>query len=161
MLLKHDCDLTNVLATRRFALLVKNHQWNRKIQRGNSRRRMLTFLELFGEVFLLIWCGNGVPTPLFLAPHPCQDALQIASILLFRVTRLITCGLTPELVSCQDGMSQRCGRRSAANKQLLKEVEFNYSHFCNRIFEPSLQWNKCLLKPYHLANRGYCFSSSV
>jgi len=34
--LKHGCDLTDVLATRRFALLVKSLQWNRKIQCWNS-----------------------------------------------------------------------------------------------------------------------------
>ena len=28
------------------------------------------FIELFGAVFLFIWCENGVPTPLFLALHP-------------------------------------------------------------------------------------------
>jgi len=27
---------------------------------------MLTLFELFGVDFLFIWCGNGVPTPLFL-----------------------------------------------------------------------------------------------
>jgi len=27
------------------------------------------FIELFGAVFLFIWCENGVPTPLFLALH--------------------------------------------------------------------------------------------
>jgi len=31
---------------------------------------MLTLLELFGAVFLFIWCGNAVPIPLFLALHP-------------------------------------------------------------------------------------------
>ena len=67
--LKHDCDRTDVLATRRFALLVKSLQWKRKIQCGNSCRRMLTLLELFGTVFLFISCGNGVSTPLCLALH--------------------------------------------------------------------------------------------
>jgi len=32
---------------------------------------MPTLFELFGAVFLLIWRGNGVPTHLFLALHPC------------------------------------------------------------------------------------------
>jgi len=62
--LKRGCDLTDVLATRRFALLVKSLQWKRKIQCGNSCGRMLTLFELFGAVFLFIWCGNPVPTPL-------------------------------------------------------------------------------------------------
>jgi len=31
---------------------------------------MLTLFELFGAVFLYIWFGNAVPTPLFLALHP-------------------------------------------------------------------------------------------
>jgi len=31
---------------------------------------MLAFIELFGAVFLFIWCDNGVPMPLFLALHP-------------------------------------------------------------------------------------------
>jgi len=31
---------------------------------------MLFLFELFGAVFLFIWCGNGVPTPLFLALQP-------------------------------------------------------------------------------------------
>jgi len=39
-------------------------QWNRKIQCGNSCRRMLALFELFGAVFLFIWCGNVVPTRL-------------------------------------------------------------------------------------------------
>jgi len=26
---------------------------------------MLTLFELFGVAFLFIWCGNGIPTPLF------------------------------------------------------------------------------------------------
>ena len=64
----------SVLVTCIFALLVKSLQWNRKIQCGNSCRRMLTLFELFGTVFLFIWCGNGVPTPLFLALHPCSGA---------------------------------------------------------------------------------------
>jgi len=32
---------------------------------GNSDRRMLTSMEIFGAAFLFIWCGNGVPKPLF------------------------------------------------------------------------------------------------
>jgi len=28
---------------------------------------MLTLFELFGVAFLFIWCGNGIPTLLFLA----------------------------------------------------------------------------------------------
>jgi len=59
--LKHGCDLTDVPATRRFALLVKGQQWNRKIQCGNSCRKMLFLFELFGAVFLFIWCGNAFP----------------------------------------------------------------------------------------------------
>jgi len=51
-------------------LLVKSLQWVTKIQCGNSYRGVLTFIELFCAVFLFIWWGNGVPTPLFLALHP-------------------------------------------------------------------------------------------
>jgi len=69
--LKHSCDLTDVLATCRFALLVKSQQWNRKIQCRSSCRQMLTLFELFGVAFLFIWCRNGIPTPLFLALHSC------------------------------------------------------------------------------------------
>jgi len=65
-----------VLATCRFALLVKSLQWNRKIQCGSYCRQMLTLFELFGVAFLFIWCGNGVPTPLFLALHSCTWPLQ-------------------------------------------------------------------------------------
>jgi len=72
--LKHGCDFADVLVAvaRRFALLVTSLQWNRKIQRGNTCRRKLTLFEVFGVVFLFIWCGNAVPTPLVLALHsPC------------------------------------------------------------------------------------------
>jgi len=31
---------------------------------------MLTLFELFGAIFLYIWCGNSVSTPHFLALHP-------------------------------------------------------------------------------------------
>jgi len=65
--LKHGCDLTDVLATCRFALLVKVYS-----ETGRSSVKKLagdTLFELFGAVFLFIWCGNGVPTPLFLALH--------------------------------------------------------------------------------------------
>jgi len=55
---------------RTFALLVKSLQRDRKIQCGNSCRRMLTLFELFRLVFLCIWCGNGVPAPVFVALHP-------------------------------------------------------------------------------------------
>ena len=68
--LKHGCDLTYVIVTRWFALLDKSLQWNRKIQCENSCRQTLTSFELFGAVFLFIWCRDGVPTPLFLALHP-------------------------------------------------------------------------------------------
>jgi len=67
--IKHGCDLTDVLATRRFALLVKSLQWNKKIQCGNSCRRMLAFFEQFGIVFFCIWCRNGVPRPLSALHH--------------------------------------------------------------------------------------------
>ena len=33
----------------------------------NSCRRILTLFEELVAAFLFIWCGNGVPTPLFLA----------------------------------------------------------------------------------------------
>jgi len=58
--LKHG-DLTDVLATLRFALLVKSLQWNMKIQCGTLCHRIFALFELFGAVFLFIWCGNGVP----------------------------------------------------------------------------------------------------
>jgi len=53
--LKHGCDLTDVLATCRFALLVRSSQWNRKIQCRSSCRQMLNLFELFGAAFLFIW----------------------------------------------------------------------------------------------------------
>ena len=48
--LKHGCDLTDVLATRRFVLLAKSLQWNRKIKCGNSGRRMFVYIQN-------IWCS--------------------------------------------------------------------------------------------------------
>ena len=48
----------------------KSLQRNRKLPFGNSCRRMLTLFELFGAVFLFIWCGNAVSSSLFLALHP-------------------------------------------------------------------------------------------
>jgi len=68
--LKHVCDLTDVLVTHRFVLLVKSLQWNRKIQFGNSWRLMLSLFELFVAVFPFISCGNDVPTLHFSALHP-------------------------------------------------------------------------------------------
>jgi len=41
-------------------------QWNRKIHCRKSCRRMLTLFELFGAVFVFIWCWSSVPTPHFL-----------------------------------------------------------------------------------------------
>ena len=58
-----------MLAARRCALLVRSLQWKRKIQCGNSCRRMLPWFELFRAAFLFIWCVNGVPTLLF-SIHP-------------------------------------------------------------------------------------------
>ena len=69
--LQHGCNRTDVLATPKFTLLVKSLQRKRKIQCQNSRRRMLILFELFGAVFLFIWCGNTVPTPLCSALHIC------------------------------------------------------------------------------------------
>jgi len=63
--LKRGCDLTDVLATSRFALLVKSLQWKRKIQCRKCCRRMLTLFELFGAAFPFTWCRNGVSTRLF------------------------------------------------------------------------------------------------
>jgi len=66
--LKHGCDLMDVLATCRFALLVKVYS-----ETGRSSVETLagdTLFEQFGAVFLFIWCGNGFPTPLFLTLHP-------------------------------------------------------------------------------------------
>jgi len=57
----------DVLATCRFALLVKVYS-----ETGKSSVETLagdTLFELFGTVFLFIWCGNSVLTPLFLALH--------------------------------------------------------------------------------------------
>jgi len=51
-------------------------QWNRKIQCRSSCRQMLTLFELFGVAFLFMWCGNGIPTPLFLVLHSCTWPLQ-------------------------------------------------------------------------------------
>jgi len=48
-------DLTDVLATGRFALLVKRIQWNRKIKCEKACKRKLTSFELIGAVFLFIW----------------------------------------------------------------------------------------------------------
>ena len=76
--LKHGCDLTDVLVTCRFALLVKSLQWNRNIQCGSSCRKMLTLFKLFGVAFLFIWCGNGIPTPLFLALHSWYSTTLLA-----------------------------------------------------------------------------------
>jgi len=59
--LKHGCDLTDVLSTRKFALLIKSLQWNRKIHRGNSCRRMPTLFELFGAVFRFVGVGTAFP----------------------------------------------------------------------------------------------------
>ena len=58
---KHGCDLTDVLVTRRFALLVKSLQWNRTIQCGNSCRQMLVSFELFGAVLLLFVVATPFP----------------------------------------------------------------------------------------------------
>ena len=65
--LKHGCDLTDGLATGRFARLVNSwqQQWNKNIQCGNSCGRMLTLFELFGSAFSF---GVGTAFPhLFLA----------------------------------------------------------------------------------------------
>jgi len=32
--------------------------------------KLNTLFELFGAAILFMWCGNAVPTPLFLALHP-------------------------------------------------------------------------------------------
>ena len=55
--LKHGWNLTDVLVTRRFALLVKSLQWNRKIQCGNSCRRMFTYIQTiwYSLPFHLAW----------------------------------------------------------------------------------------------------------
>jgi len=37
---------------------------------------MLALFELFGAAFLFIWCGNGIPTSLFLTLHSCAWPLQ-------------------------------------------------------------------------------------
>jgi len=63
--LKHGCNLTDVLATPSFALLVKSLGWNRKVQCWNLCRRILSLFKLFAAVFFFIWCGNGVPIPFF------------------------------------------------------------------------------------------------
>jgi len=61
-----------MLATCRFALLLKVYS-----ETGRSSVETLagdTLFELFGAVFLFIWCGNGVPKPLFLALHSWSGA---------------------------------------------------------------------------------------
>jgi len=42
---------------------------------------MLTSFKLFGAVFLFIWCGNGVPTPRFLALAYTSDKEQFTELL--------------------------------------------------------------------------------
>ena len=56
--LKRGCNLTDVLATSRLALLVKSLQWNRKIQCRSYSRQMLILFELSGVAFLYIWCAK-------------------------------------------------------------------------------------------------------
>ena len=65
---------------RTFTLLVKSLQRNRKIQCGNSCGRMPTLFELFRAVFLFIWCGNGVPAPVFLALHAWVWCLRLVQL---------------------------------------------------------------------------------
>jgi len=74
--LTHGCDLTDVLATFSFTLLVKSLQWNRKIQCRSYCSQIFTSFELFGVAILFICCGNGVNTSLFSALHPCTWPLQ-------------------------------------------------------------------------------------
>jgi len=69
-------DSSHAITSCRFAQLVKSLQLNRKVQCRSYCRQMLTLFELFGVAFLFIWCGNGVPTPLFLALHSCTWPLQ-------------------------------------------------------------------------------------
>jgi len=68
--INHVCVLTDALATRRFVLLDKSKQLvkkstHRKIQCGNSCRRIVTLFKLFGVVFLHF----GVGTPWRVARH--------------------------------------------------------------------------------------------
>jgi len=62
--LKHGCNLTDGLATRRFALLVKRIHSE---TRGSSVEILVGECSLYSNylVVFFIWCGNGVPTPLF------------------------------------------------------------------------------------------------
>jgi len=81
IILKHGCVLTDVLATRRFALLDKSQQLvkkstNRKIQCGNSCRRMLTLFQLSGVVFHYI----GVGTPRHVARNFDMGGKQLPSL---------------------------------------------------------------------------------
>jgi len=57
IIFNHVCALTDALATRRFVLLDKSKQLvkkstHRKIQCGNSCRRIVTVFKLFGVVFI-------------------------------------------------------------------------------------------------------------
>jgi len=68
--LKYGCALTDELATRRFALLVKSVHSE---TRGSSVEILVGECSLYWNYLLqfFIWCGNTVPTPLFLALHAC------------------------------------------------------------------------------------------
>jgi len=50
--LKHACDLTDVLATCRFTLLVKSLQWNRNILCRSYWRQMFTLFEPFSAAYV-------------------------------------------------------------------------------------------------------------
>ena len=84
IILKHGCDFTDGLATRKFSLLVKSlHSGTKKsgveILVGECSLYSNCLAQLFGTAFPhlyeKVWenlfCGNGVPTPLFLALHSC------------------------------------------------------------------------------------------
>jgi len=55
---------------------------------------MLTLFELFGAVFLFIWCVNAVPTPLFLAIHPCWTVRVIMIVKHFYTYKSDCTGVT-------------------------------------------------------------------
>jgi len=50
---------------------------------------MLTLFELFGAVFLFIWCGNSVTTPLFSALHPCKKHISGFGMPLIAAAKII------------------------------------------------------------------------
>jgi len=63
--LKHGCDVTRCASDTQIRTASQSSTVKQEIQCRSSCMQMLTLFELFGVAFLFIWCGNGVPTPLF------------------------------------------------------------------------------------------------